>query len=200
MSKVCTIAAAIAMLAAGTWSHSVQADSAQATCEVRKDGDMKKGASGPCTISQRQGYIDIDLKNGDNYSLSPGGKANHYKDQKGIKVVRTQSGGNTEEFKWEGGKKIIVTLATSPAVARPAQASYVSGETVPDLADLVGARAGQAEGALQSRGYVYTKGSTSGNAKYSAWYNASTGRCAMIQTADGRYQSIVQAPPADCGR
>jgi hypothetical protein len=70
---------------------------------------------------------------------------------------------------------------------------------VPDPADLVGARAGQPEGALQSRGYAYTKGSTSGNAKYSAWYNASTGRCAMIQPADGRYQSIVQGPPADCG-
>lgn len=199
MSKVRAYTAAFAILAAVASSHSVQAVSAQATCEVRKDGDTKQGASGPCTFSQRQGYIDLDLKNGDNYSLSPGGKADHYKDQKGIKVVRTQSG-TSEEFKWEGGKKITVTFATVPAVASHAQAAYVSGETVPDLADLVGARAGQAEGALQSRGYVYAKGSTSGNAKYSAWYNASTGRCAMIQTADGRYQSIVQAPPGDCGR
>lgn len=61
-----------------------RADSTDATCEVRKDGDKQKGKSGPCEISQRQGYIDIDLKNGDTISLSPGGKANHYRDQNGI--------------------------------------------------------------------------------------------------------------------
>ena len=59
------------------------ADSAEATCQIRKDGETKEGASGPCTFSQRQGYIDIDLKNGNTISLSPGDKANHYKDQKG---------------------------------------------------------------------------------------------------------------------
>ncbi len=163
-------------------------------------GETMKGRSGPCTFSQRQGYIDIDLRNGDTYSLSPGGKANHYKDQKGIKVVRTQAGGNSQEFKWEGGKKIVVTFGGAPAHSKPAQASYVSGATVPDLSDLVGAKGGQAEGELERRGYVYVSGSTSGNAKYSSWYNAGTGRCAMIRTEDGRYQSIVQAPPSDCGR
>ena len=49
----------------------VLADSADATCQVRKDGDTKHGASGPCTFSQRQGHIDIDLRNGDTISLSP---------------------------------------------------------------------------------------------------------------------------------
>ena len=46
------------------WLPAASADSAEATCEVRKDGDKKKEASGPCSFSQRQGYINIDLRNG----------------------------------------------------------------------------------------------------------------------------------------
>jgi len=66
-----------------------RADSSDANCKVRKDGETKQGRSGPCTFSQRQGYIDIDLRNGDTYSLSPANKADHFKDQKGNKVVWT---------------------------------------------------------------------------------------------------------------
>ena len=91
-------------------ASSAYADSAEANCQVRKDGETKHGMSGPCTFSQRQGYIDLDLRNGETFSLSPTGQPNHFKDQKGNKVVRTQAGGNTQEFKWEGGKKIIVTF------------------------------------------------------------------------------------------
>ena len=191
----------VAILALGTTAPFAPAlaDSSEATCEVRKDGDTKQGASGPCTFSQRQGYVDLDLRNGDTYSLAPGNKAGNYKDQKGNKVVRTRSG-NAEEFKWEGGRKIIVTFVSSPAASRPAQPEYQAGATANDLADLVGAKAGQAEGELQRRGYAYTTGSTSGNAKYSSWYNRSTGRCVTIRTEEGRYQSIVQATPLDCGK
>jgi len=172
------------------------ADSAEAMCEVRKDGDTKHGASGPCSFSQRQGYIDLDLRNGDTYSLAPGKNAGHYKDQKGNKVVRTVSGG-TEVFKWEGGKKVTVTFVSSPS--SHGSGGHRAGETAPDLADLVGAKAGQAEGELQRRGYTYATGSTSGNAKYGSWYNRSTNRCVMIRTEEGRYQSIVQTSPTDCG-
>ncbi len=87
----------------------VSADTNYSTCEVRKDGDTKQKASGPCTFSQRQGYVDIDLRNGDTYSLRPTDKPNHFKDQKGNKVVRTVSGGGSHEYKWEH-KRIIVTF------------------------------------------------------------------------------------------
>ena len=195
--KIATIACAV--LGAAAPLATARADSADAMCEVRKDGDTKRGASGPCTFSQRQGYVDLDLRNGDTYSLAPGKNAGHYKDQKGIKVVRTRSG-NSEEFKWEGGKKIIVTFVSTPTTSYPANSNYRAGDTAPDLADLVGAKAGQAEGDLQRRGYTYATGSTAGNAKYSSWYNRSTGRCVMIRTEDGRYQSIVETSPVDCGR
>jgi hypothetical protein len=84
------------------------ADSSEANCEVSKDGERKNGKSGPCTFGQRQGYIDLDLRNGDTYSLSPGNKANHYRDQKGNKVVRTSSTANSQEFRWENGKYVTV--------------------------------------------------------------------------------------------
>jgi hypothetical protein len=84
------------------------ADTAAATCEVRKDGHKQGERSGPCTFGQRQGYIDLDLRNGVTYSLSPGNKANHYHDQKGNKVVRTVSTANSQEFRWEKGTYVTV--------------------------------------------------------------------------------------------
>jgi hypothetical protein len=86
----------------------VRADTAAANCEVRKDGEKQGGKSGPCTFGQRQGHIDIDLRNGSTFSLSPGNNANHYRDQKGNKVVRTSSTANSQEFRWENGKYVTV--------------------------------------------------------------------------------------------
>jgi hypothetical protein len=59
-------------------------------------------------VSQRQGYVDIDLRNGDTFSLRPLDKPGVYKDQKGNKVVRSSLGGGTQEFKWDG-KRILVS-------------------------------------------------------------------------------------------
>jgi galactokinase len=77
---------------------------------VRKDGDTQRGKSGPRTFSQRQGFIDIDLKNGETLSLSPGNGAEQYRDQRGNKVHRVSAGSHSQEFKWEGGKHVIVTF------------------------------------------------------------------------------------------
>jgi hypothetical protein len=173
MKTLTVLSVAYVALAAAAPFAQAHADSAEAMCEVRKDGDT--------------------------YSLAPGNKSGHYKDQKGNKVVRTRSG-NAEEFKWEGGRKILVTSVSAPNAHHQGGPNYQAGETAHDLADLVGAKAGQAEGELERRGYSYATGSTSGNAKYSSWYNRATHRCVMIRTEDGRYQSIVQTSPVDCGR
>jgi hypothetical protein len=137
MKRSSMVAGFVVAAAMGAFVSPVYADSAQATCEVRKDGDTRKGASGPCTFSQRQGYIDLDLRNGDSYSLTPGGKEGHYHDQKGNKVVRRLTGGGTEEFKWEGGKKIILTFAGSAGSAAPAPASSAAVSGKPDSFDTV---------------------------------------------------------------
>ena len=90
-----------------------RADTADATCEMRKDGNTQQGKSGPCTFGQRQGYITVDLRNGDTVSLSPAGGANQFRDDSGNKVTRTLSSSRTQEFKWQGGKKLTVTFQGS---------------------------------------------------------------------------------------
>jgi hypothetical protein len=113
MKRFTFLSASLVALALGSWMTNASADSSEAHCQVRKDGETKQGQTGPCTFSQRQGYIDLDLRNGETYSLSPGNQPDHFKDQKGHKVVRTQAGGSTQEFKWEGGKKVTVTFGSA---------------------------------------------------------------------------------------
>lgn len=110
MNNSISVSALLVSIALSGWLSTAYADSAAANCELLKDGETKEGRSGSCTFSQRQGYIDLELHNGSTYSLSPDDKANHYKDQKGHTVVRTQAGGDTQEFKWEDGKTIRVTF------------------------------------------------------------------------------------------
>lgn len=63
-----------------------------------------------------------------------------------------------------------------------------------DLTSFVGARAGQAEGGIMALGYelIRTKGLTA------YWFNRSTGACAEITTANGRYSSVNMLPAGDC--
>ncbi len=82
------------------------ADWTEAHCEVWHKGDHKQKASGPCTFSQRQGFIGLTLKDGQRFDLEPGNHG-HYKDQHGHKLKRTvDEDGNV--FKWEH-RKIVLT-------------------------------------------------------------------------------------------
>lgn len=67
-----------------------------------------------------------------------------------------------------------------------------------DLRDMVGARAGQAEGELQRRGYSFVRVETGRDRKWAFWWNADRRLCVSIATVDGRYDSIVTAPAPDC--
>ena len=199
MNKSTRLAVSLSLAALCGIAQTARADSREAMCEFYKNGDQKDNRSGPCTISQRQGYIDIDLRNGDTYSLSPVNKADHYKDQKGDKVVRSGQGGNKEKYQWDH-KKVIVTFSdTSTSQHNPQHHSTGNvGDTPHNLRDLVGARAGQAEGDLKSRGYEYRNGSKSGGASYTNWRERSSGRCVTIRTEQGRYQSIIYSTDFDC--
>ena len=96
------ISALMAGLVLASWTTASFADDARADCEVRERGEKKKGQSGPCLFSQRQGFIDIRLNNGKEYNLIPqDGKPGVYKDQEGRRVTRTEADGNTHKYKWE---------------------------------------------------------------------------------------------------
>ncbi|AJP72117.1 hypothetical protein [Sphingomonas hengshuiensis] len=66
------------------------------------------------------------------------------------------------------------------------------------LEDMVGARAGQAEGELQRRGYVNTGGSKSDDRSYTNWWNAARRQCVTISTMNGRYDAITPTTAPDC--
>jgi hypothetical protein len=99
--------AALPIAAAG-WMMPATADTADALCEVRKDGETKQGRSGPCDFSQRQGYVRMDLRNGETWDLTPTNGANEFRDQHGNKVKRSFEG-DTHVYKWPH-KKILVTF------------------------------------------------------------------------------------------
>lgn len=108
----------------------VRADSAAATCEYYKHGDAKHDRWGDCSFSQRQGYIDIKLKNGATFNLSPRDDANQYKDQEGNKLERTSSSGSKQVFEWQKDQqKLIVTFKDTSASTAPAASA-----TVPEAA------------------------------------------------------------------
>jgi hypothetical protein len=181
---------AVAMIGGLSTAH---ADSADATCQVRKDGETKQGMSGPCTFSQRQGYIDLDLRNGETFSLSPTGQPNQFKDQKGKKVVRTQAGGDTQEFKWEGGKKVMVTFGASQAAGGNVT------DTPADLKDLVHGRrvGGEVDDELIGRGWTQGKSEVQGSDVYSYWGKGS--RCVVVRFDASRHvASIVNGMESSC--
>ena len=73
---------------------------------------------------------------------------------------------------------------------RNAQASAPS-DAPSALRDMVGARAGQAEGEVRRRGYTYRRNERISNtAVASFWVEGNSGKCVEIVTSNGRFQNI----------
>jgi hypothetical protein len=66
------------------------------------------------------------------------------------------------------------------------------------LEDMIGARAGQAEGELQRRGYQNIRGEKGDDRSYTYWWNAQRRQCVTIATMNGRYNSITPTTAPDC--
>ena len=77
---------------------------------------------------------------------------------------------------------------TSTAPSQPAVGS------TSDLTSFIGARAGQAELGIQNLGYELIR--TDGLNAF--WFNRSTGACARITTAGGRYSDVTMLAAEDC--
>lgn len=89
-------------------------------------------------------------------------------------------------------RPIVATLLLSTALPTGAGAQSTG------LDDMVGARAGQAEGELQRRGYVNTGGSKGDDRSYANWWNAARRQCVTIATMNGRFDSITPTTAPDC--
>jgi hypothetical protein len=187
------LVALVAVLGLDAGLAPARADSAEAICQIRKDGEKRHDQSGPCTFSQRQGYIDLDLRNGDTFSLSPTKQPDHFKDQKGNKVVRTQAGGNTQEFKWENGRKVVVTFG-APSTGGGGGGDRVA---VPDMPRYC---AGEASARFHvSPRDITTQTASKDHGMYSVWgqYPASPSPQVFICTfnADGRFVGVDRYRP-----
>jgi hypothetical protein len=89
-------------------------------------------------------------------------------------------------------------LACALSTLMLAAALPATAQTPSSLNDLVGARAGQAEGELNRRGYQATNRSeVVGDGRMTYWRRGDD--CVSILTRDGRYASINQAGRSECG-
>lgn len=91
----------------------------------------------------------------------------------------------------------VVCFALSGAIA-PAALGQSPGDTVGALSDLVGAKPGQAEAEVKSKGYTWVKTEQGKESSFSYWTEKGSDNCVSIRTADGLYQAIVYAPKTDC--
>ncbi len=189
--------AAVLALATASWVSGAKADSSAANCEVYKKSVADEAASGACSFSQRQGYVDIKLKNGDTYNLSPGDEANSYKDQKGHAVKRSASG-DRHTYKWNHFR-IVVNFGGHASGGGHAGAAPMGG-TPADLKDLVHGRfvGGEVDDELTRRGYTSVKNEVSGDEVYSYW-KSKKGECVTVRFNASRHvASIVSGPAVDC--
>lgn len=190
------ISVLITGLALASWVSTSMADTVNADCDVRESGERKKGQSGPCQFSQRQGYIDIRLNNGKEYSLSPQGGANQYKDQKGRDVKRIASTGDMQQFKW-AHRNITVNFDRNSHGG----GDYNHGNGYRSPSDLVGVRARDGEAELENMGYEFVKSSKGSDRIWSNWWNHSRRECITVVTMNGRYDSVTMDTSAfDCDR
>jgi hypothetical protein len=74
----------LAAIAALGTAVAVKADTVDARCDIYPAGEDRATSSGPCTFSQRQGVVGIQLPNGQRYDLQPSGdQPASYVDQSG---------------------------------------------------------------------------------------------------------------------
>jgi hypothetical protein len=62
----------------------------------------------------------------------------------------------------------------------------------------VGAKGGQAEQTLVSKGYQYRSGTKALSSSFTYWQQPRTGNCVGVETSDGRYRQIVYTQKKYC--
>jgi hypothetical protein len=205
-----SLLAVTVVIASLGFAASVKADTVNARCDVFPKGGDRAVFSGPCTFSQRQGIVGIQLQNGKRYDLIPvGNNPGNYRDQNGRAGYRQDGLGDRGQIYRLTNESVFVywdrasseqSSGNTMAESSTARSQPAAGTTVSRLRDLVGARAGQAENAIRQRGYRFVRtDSPSGDAVYSYWLEDRTNYCVTIRTEQGRYQSIAYTGgSADC--
>ncbi|MEA5535759.1 hypothetical protein [Crocosphaera sp. XPORK-15E] len=181
------------IIIASTLSFSVivQADTIDSRCDIYPKGEDKVSKVVNCTFSQRQGFITIRREDGITYELKPNG-TNSYTDQNGKPVIR-EIDGETLIFRLQKESVYVYQGEKAPSSSHSQgnTPENLYSTTPPTLQDLVGARAGQTENELISRGYTYRNTVTFEGGKSAYYIENKTGYCVEVGTVEGRFSSIV---------
>ena len=70
--------------------------------------------------------------------------------------------------------------------------------STPSTKDIVGARGRDGENMLTQRGFNWKRTTKIDNSSYTFWEHRKSKQCIRVQTANGRYRSIVNTPADDC--
>lgn len=99
-----------------------------------------------------------------------------------------------------GASALALTLGLAacgtPSSPPPATAAPAAPAAAPQFADLRGARASSGESEMQQRGFSVAR--QQGLTAY--WLHAASNTCVRTVTSQGRYQTVAQVPPSNCGR
>ncbi|MDX2229778.1 MAG: hypothetical protein NW220_09085 [Leptolyngbyaceae cyanobacterium bins.349] len=111
-------------IASLTLAVSAKADTVQARCDVYPKGQDRATSSGPCTFSQRQGAVGIQLKNGKRYDLVPvGNNPGNYRDQNGRAAYRQSGLGDKGQIYRLATESIYVYWEPAPYTQQSSQQS-----------------------------------------------------------------------------
>lgn len=94
---------------------------------------------------------------------------------------------------------LVACGSPPPAATTPVAAPVVApapAAAAPDFASMRGARAGQAEMGMERMGFTNVR--QRGLTAY--WLHAASNTCVRVVTSQGRYQTVDQVAPANCGR
>lgn len=115
MKQFRILAASLLGFAAVVVASPVLADTVDARCDVFPAGDDKATSSGLCTFSQRQGFVSIQLKNGQRIELKPNESTpNAFFDERGEPAKREMLEANRGQVYRLEKQSIFVFWDTAP--------------------------------------------------------------------------------------
>jgi hypothetical protein len=111
-----------ALLVGLALTGAVRAQTVNARCDIHPGGQSRASASVPCTFSQRQGYVAIQLADGTRHELSPSGdQPGTYVDGQGRPAYRNKGLGSRGQIYRLADQSIYVYWDASGAqAAKPA--------------------------------------------------------------------------------
>lgn len=91
-------------------------------------------------------------------------------------------------------------LAAGLAFALALPGAPVHAAPADDLRDLIDVKGASGEAELEKRGYTHIDTSKGGNTAYSYWWSNAKQACIRVETKDGRYRTLADTDPSDCGQ